>query len=40
MEMQAAVLGEGHAPVTYRDINQAFRAMKAGEVARTVLVFD
>ena len=30
---------EGHAP-GLNDINEAFRAMKTGEVARTVLTFD
>ena len=24
----------------FEDVNEAFRAMKAGEVARTVLMFD
>jgi len=31
---------DGHAPRRLDDINEAFRAMKAGEVARTVLTFD
>jgi S-(hydroxymethyl)glutathione dehydrogenase/alcohol dehydrogenase len=36
LDLDEMVTQRGH----LQDINEAFRAMKAGEVARTVLVFD